>query len=415
LGFLAEGAIELLIDHQCPQCGAPAVLEESDRLYICPFCKVKSYLLARDVIRYLLPDRAPTGQALTYVPYWRFKGMIFTCGNDGIRHRFTDVSQSAVAKPAFPPSLGLRSQALRLKFVTPSAQGHFVHPELRRREALDLFTRREEALMAPPVYLRSQIGESLSLIYTPVYQTDRIYDAVLNRPLPQRNAAPEFDQLAGGPARAHLNFIPAICPACGWDLEGQRDALVLICRNCDRVWQATGRGLEEIRIAHVPATDARQVYLPFWRIKATVQGAQLASFADLARLANLPLVLKPEWESRAFRFWSLAFKVRPATLLNLARNLTLAQPRVKLIEKLPHSDLFSVTLPSVEAAESLMVVLAAFAKPARLFYPRLANIRIVAEGALLVYIPFEVGHHEYLQPELKLALNKNQLALAGNL
>ncbi len=411
-----EASIELLIDHQCPQCGAPAVLEESDRLYQCPFCKVKSYLLARHVMHYLLPDRAPKGQALTYVPYWRFKGMIFTCGTDGIRHRFVDVSQNAVGDTRFPESLGLRSQALRLKFVTPSTPGHFLEPAaLGRKAALDLFTRRETALIKPPVYLQSHIGESLSLIHAPVYQTDRIYDAVLNRPLPQTSDEPPLTGLPGGPARAHLNFIAAICPACGWDLEGRRDTLVLICRNCDRVWQASGKGLEEIRISHVPAADADEVYLPFWRIKAKVEGVSLSSYADLARLANLPAVPGPDWQSRPFRFWSPAFKVRPATLLNLARNLTLTQPQARLIEKLPPSELFPVTLPVTEAAESLRVVLASFAKPARSFHPRLADIRIVPEGALLVFIPFVVGHHEYLQPRLNLTLNKNQLALASNL
>jgi hypothetical protein len=372
-------------------------------------------LLAREEMRYLLPDRAPAGRELIYVPYWRFKGMLFTCGQEGIRHRFTDVSRIAVDTPALPVSLGLRSQALRLKFVTPSCPGYLLKPALGRGAVLDLFARREAARKTGPVYFQARIGESLSLIYAPVYQTEGLHDAVLDRPVPQSRGAPLLTQLPGGRATAHLTFISAICPACGWDLEGQRDALVLICRNCDRVWRATGRGLEEIRIACLPATGPHQVYLPFWRIRASVHGAALSSYADLARLANLPVAIKPEWESRSFRFWSLAFKVRPATFVNLARSLTLAQPSVEPVERLPRSDLFSVTLPASEAAQSLVVILAAFAKPARRVLPRLGDIRIQAEKASLVYIPFDVGHHEYLQPELKLTVNKNQLALAGNL
>jgi ribosomal protein L37AE/L43A len=179
-----ESPIELRIDHQCPQCGAPAVLEESDRLYRCAFCRVLSYLLPRGAARYVLPHQVPAGADLTYVPYWRFKGTIFTCGADGIRHRFTDESHRAVDDPAFPPSLGLRSQALRLKFVTPATAGCFLEPSGGRQQALDFFTRRQASRQPPPIYLQTQVGESLSLIYTPIYRHGQdLYDGVLNRPL----------------------------------------------------------------------------------------------------------------------------------------------------------------------------------------------------------------------------------------
>ncbi|MCK7515939.1 MAG: hypothetical protein MZV70_76205 [Desulfobacterales bacterium] len=62
------------IEHQCPQCGAPANLEETDRLFACPFCRVKSFLLTRDYFRYVLPAKNPAGKELVYFPYWRFKG-----------------------------------------------------------------------------------------------------------------------------------------------------------------------------------------------------------------------------------------------------------------------------------------------------------------------------------------------------
>ena len=367
------------------------------------------------MLRYRLPDRAPRGQVLTYVPYWRFKGLIFTCGDGGIDHRFSDVSQLALDAKAFPASLGLRSQALRLRLVTPATPGRFLLATMGKRQALDLFTARETAKCPGPVHLQAHIGESLSLIYAPVYQDEHLHDAVLDRPLPGEPENVVLADLPGGPAEGRFQFVPAICPTCGWDLEGHRDSLVLLCRNCDRVWQAAGHGLVEIRIAHVPATDAGQVYLPFWRIKARVDGVMLSSYADLVRLANLSRVIQADWELRPFRFWSLAFKVRPSTLLNLARNLTLSQPRVTLVEQLPRSELFPVTLPVTEAIESLKVVLATFAKPARQIYPQLPSIQIVPQAALLVFIPFTVGPHEYLQPALKLTVNKNQLALAGNL
>ncbi len=54
----------LRIDYQCPQCGAPAELAETDRLFTCVFCRVKSYLLESGYFRYRLPHKAPAGQEL---------------------------------------------------------------------------------------------------------------------------------------------------------------------------------------------------------------------------------------------------------------------------------------------------------------------------------------------------------------
>ena len=365
--------------------------------------------------RYLLPNRTPATQPLTYVPYWRFKGMVFTCRPSGIGHRFLDLSRCALDAGKFPASLGLRPQAMHLKPVTPGLAGRFLTPTLAQRRMLD----RLDSITSPAdeneVFLESQIGESLSLIYMPVYQKRRLYDAVLDRPLSGSGQDLDLDALDGGPAQGSLRFVPAICPQCGWNLEGRRDSLTLVCRNCDRVWQARRRGLEQIRIAHVPDSGNGSIYLPFWRIKADVEGLALASRADMVRLANLPQVPRPEWQNEPFRFWFPAFKVRPATLLRLASGLTLRQPRTALVDRLPSRDLFAVNLPLSEAVEGLKMLLAAFAKPPRQIYPRLARLRITPQAMLLVYIPFSTSVHEYLQPDLKLAINRNQLLLAGNL
>ena len=55
-----------IIEHQCPQCGAPAELEETDRLFQCGYCRVKSYLTIPDYFRYTLPHHAPAGKELIY-------------------------------------------------------------------------------------------------------------------------------------------------------------------------------------------------------------------------------------------------------------------------------------------------------------------------------------------------------------
>jgi ribosomal protein L37AE/L43A len=408
--------INLLIEHQCPQCGAPALLEETDRLFSCDFCRVKSYLLEPGFFRYLLPDKAPPGQSLIYMPYWRFKGTQFSCVTAGIQHRFIDVSHPANTTQIFPMSLGLRSQALKLRFATPETKGHFLKPDLPLKSVMDIFDQRFRSRLPEPVFLQSHIGESISLIYSPFYMKERLYDAIINKPL--ANKLPDdFDlsKLTDESSGRHIKFIPTLCPDCGWDMHGERDSLVLMCKNCNSMWKAGKQDLQKIKFAYLAGQNEKTTYLPFWRIKTKISGIDLNSFADMARVANLPKAIQDEWEKIPFRFWGLAFKVRPQTFVNLSRNITLGQPRGELVEKLPEGSIHPVTLPISEAVESLSVTLASFIKPARKRYPELPTIKIRPKAYALIYIPFREGHHEYVQPELNLTINKNQLALAGNL
>ena len=76
----------------------------------------------------MLPNAAPKNKNLVFFPYWRFKGMLFSCVESGIKHRFIDASHQAVESGYFPISVGLRSQALKLNFVVPESRGYFLKP-----------------------------------------------------------------------------------------------------------------------------------------------------------------------------------------------------------------------------------------------------------------------------------------------
>jgi len=170
------------IENQCPQCGAPANLEETDRLFACPFCRVTSLLLTHDYFRYVLPARNPAGKDLVYVPYWRFKGMLLFSLPAGVEYKFIDVSHCATDAPAIPVTLGLRSQALKLKFVSRDMPGRFVRPARSFEETLAAFNRRFGQALPQPILHCAHLGESMSLMYSPFYTTDKLYDAVLDRP-----------------------------------------------------------------------------------------------------------------------------------------------------------------------------------------------------------------------------------------
>ena len=368
----------------------------------------------------MLPGAAPQDRELFYFPYWRFKGMLFSCVCDGVRQKFIDVSHQATMSRDFPVSLGFRSQALKLRFLTPETEGRLLPVRLPLEHVMQTFKQSFNLPLPKPVFHQAHVGELLSLIYSPFYAAaGRLFDAVLNEPLgeclPQ-----DIDQTlsTAGPSDWQLSFLSTLCPACGWDLDGAPDTLVLTCRNCDSAWKPGKNRLERLNFGHLPlAVDSCEsvLYLPFWRIRAAIDGIQLDSYADLVRTANLPIVPRAAWRDIPFHFWSPAFKIRPQTYLPLATKMTLAQPQDLPATGLPGGELHPVTLPVADAVDSLKVTLAAFVKPRKALYPQLSTITVAPQSYLLVYVPFLRGHHDLTQPSLKISMQTNQLALAGSL
>jgi DNA-directed RNA polymerase subunit RPC12/RpoP len=407
---------DLQIQHQCPQCGAPASLLESDRLFSCAYCRVKSYLLARRYFQYRLPHKAPSGRELIYFPYWRFKGMLFSCLPESTHNRFIDTSHQACFSPQFPVSLGLRSQALTLNFVTAETPGHFITPQTSLQDVMAIFNRRFTRELSQPLLHQAHIGETVSMIYAPYYLGRGLVDAVLDQPLRKQDTDPfHLEDFPGGAPSTHFQFLPTLCPHCGWDLDGTRDAQVLNCHHCHSVWQPGPKGFSSVPCAHSPTAVHAPTYLPFWRITADISGVDLDSYADLVRLANLPKAVQKAWETTPFRFWVPAFKVRPRVFLRLMQVLSTALPPEHLERNVPEHPCLTANLPVTEAMETLRVALAGFIKPLERIAELLPRTKIDPRKALLVYLPFEERTHELVHTPLNLAVNKNQISLSWNL
>jgi hypothetical protein len=408
---------DYVIELRCPQCGAPADLEESDRFFHCAFCRVGSYLTAPGTMRYTLAHQAPAGKQIYYFPYWRFKGMLFSCLAQRTDQRFVDTSQQAIGSLHFPISLGFRSQTRKLQFAASQPQGVFLKPDLAANDFIQLVQERFSANLPKPVLRQACIGESLSLLYAPFYRSDgKIFDAVLNEPLPEISQEALMKMLARQQKpNWPITFLPALCPRCGWDLAGSSDSLALTCTNCQSCWWEKKGRLQELACARVDGSGSNDIYLPFWRIQADVSHVQLRSYADLIRLANLPRVIQPAWEHRRFYFWSPAFKIRPHNLLTLAGNITLQQPADKLTEGQPAAPLQPINMPLREAVESLTLTLSGFVRPRERMVQLIEDIVITERRFLLVYIPFRQGHHEFVNDSLNLAINKNLLVHSKNL
>jgi hypothetical protein len=157
------------------------------------------------------------------------------------------------------------------------------------------------------------------------------------------------------------------------------------------------------------------IHLPFWRIRTTISGIVLNTYADLIKVANLPKVEQPDYQNRPFYFWSPAFKIRPQTFLPFATKMTLSPPPQELLPALPKNDCYTVNLPISEAVETLKINLANFIKPRKSFLVKLPEIEVEAKDYLLVYIPFREKYQELTQPGCNFTITKTHLRLAKNL
>ncbi len=330
---------------------------------------------------------------------------------DGIQGRITDTSSQALDLPFLPASLGLRTQALKLQFVTAQDPGQFLIPKLGLSDVARQWTQADRAAGFHQVF----IGETSGQIWAPYSAADKLIDAIVNQPV-----SATAEQIAGlmhadnGACQWRIRFLPTLCPGCGWDMQGATTARILICPNCQRGWQASRGHWREVTFAVAAGGQRPRIYLPFWRIQAHISGVALDSRADLARLANLPVRVDPAWEKQQVRFWIPAFKIRPRLFLGLCHRLTVAQLRVAprpAMKSLP-SAMAPATLPVSEASQAVKLCVAALLKPRWRWFPKLDTIQATANRYLLIYLPFEQNHHELIEPNINMCIPRKALELA---
>ena len=167
------------VEQECPQCGAPIELDETDHLMLCPYCNVKSFLYAPDYFRFVLPHKAPD-EEIIYAPFLRFKGNVYFCTDQMVGHRIVDITRVGVNIKGLPVTLGLRPQAMKMKFVKPDTAGSFLRFALKATDILAKAGKFSSGSSSDPILHRAFIGETLSLIYLPLYvNANTLFDAVL--------------------------------------------------------------------------------------------------------------------------------------------------------------------------------------------------------------------------------------------
>ena len=408
------------IEYQCPQCGALITLGETDRVFSCSYCRTRLYLIPKDFFRYFLPPPDLFSKDFIFIPYWRLKGMAFFCKANELGHRIIDVSSLALRHTLLPHSLGVRPQTLKLRFISPEMKAMFFNPHIPLETIIQNIGMQLHSLNGSlskgPFAYQAFIGETVSLIYSPIFiHQDIAHDGILGKPLASipRDFADgllSFDQQMDW----QIKFVSILCPNCGWDLLGERDSVALFCRNCNSAWKASQGGFEELNFGIIPSEEDDLLYLPFWRMNVHIEELKTRSYADLMKLANAPKVTKEE-EGADLYFWTPAFKVPPQPFLRLTLGMTISQPREEFERSLPRSSLYPVTLPVSEAAESIKITIANFAIDKKKIIPKLNEMNIHLNESLLVYLPFTSSGIDFINPHTHLCIHKNYLKLGRNL
>jgi hypothetical protein len=398
-------------------------MQAADRLLTCGYCKVRLYVIGSDPPKFCLPVKpAPVGE-IVMVPYWRVRARRYRLIPSGVRASAADCTALACEAPRIASSLGVRAQAVPLRFASPVSEGRFL-PVTRAAdsvfERLARLSRVEQAITgtgaggdeddgaAAP--FEATLATATSLVYTPVRVARSVFDAVLNRRIAGIDGDAWRQAVGGADDRpAPVRFVPTLCPECGWQLEGGADSLVMSCVNCGRGWKAGDGRLVPAPFDALPAVGwTPDAHLPFWRAEASIA----TTWADLVRLANLPRVMQPAWDREPLGFWFPAFDANPEQFLRLAQEMTCARPERPqpgtpgagaATPVLPRN-CRAVTLPERSLDEALVVLLTTLARTRRGIHDLLREADLRVRSSRLVYVPVRLQGREYLNPDLALTV-----------
>lgn len=448
------------LEHQCPQCGAPVELEESDRVFDCPYCRTRLYIHFPELGSYYFPPRFDPGNESFFVPFWRFKGARHVVKGARVQSSLMDLTRTAVPScPDFGYTIGFRTHTITMRFVDPRMLGRFMPIELGRKQLIESLagspapsvprgasgtTRHSRQTMVwggisrgrnPRPGRRARemefderwyrpsgrtgrpifVGEIVSLIYSPFYlDGGRLYDGITGQQVTMVEKPRELhDRLVDEPV-VGTEFLPMICPECGWDLEGESDDLVLACANCRTMWCTDRQGLTRVECLCAVSSEDRppDLFLPFWRIATAGRGASAGARAGFAAPAEMPRGIGAD-DGHSSPFWAPAFKVQPSRYIQYARFATLGGGDLPLAREWVEGRRYAVTLPAAEAIETAPVVLGT----SRTDHPAAVMLdRATSPGpAELVFVPFYRTGHEYHQPVWGFTVHKNLLKWGRNM
>jgi hypothetical protein len=335
-----------------------------------------------------------------------------------VRERVLDATFPATAAGCLPQTLGLRPQALKLRFATAKTAAFFLATDRPLGAALagtaDLSRLADVAIEGTAPLHREFVVETASLVYAPlVVRGTRIVDALLMREIPGCDG--EAEALLAQVERTRrweLQFIAALCPECGHDLDGSPRSVVLFCRSCRAGWQGASGGLRRVpcdALAGAPGS----VLLPFWRLRVSLSAFSLHTGGDLTRFANVSAGVRKGAAADPLWFWVPAFPLAPGPFLRVARQLTLAQLPLDAgtSEGVEWPAVQSATIEAAKAFGAVKVLLAQLGQPRKEVFPMIPSVAAALLEARLALLPFTASAGDWIQRDTGAAIARSTLRL----
>ncbi len=406
------------VKYSCPQCGAPVTLSELDKLLQCSFCRVRLYVSTSPHPIFVIdPAKKLTGKPLLYIPYWRFRGIIFRVKKQAIFHKIADLTVRAVNNIKVPISLGIRPQSVDLHVYTPDQTMPFVRPEIGFQEfQRNLFNPSLHETHSPDLETKVFVGETISLIFSPFFlENDTLWDALARRPVSQVQKPDIEEKLP--PFKAPENWIrfrATICPHCGGDMNGASDSIVGICTNCKSCWELGHSSFHKLPTYLVKVKPERtKLWIPFWVLEFSSVNPNINTIGELFNLIGLPkyLIQNPNMPATCC---IPAFRIAPKYFLRLGQIVTRTYPKIHLQEledNLPGShDYYPPTLPAIEAFQSIPVLLAFLCNKKDTPLDYFCKIQFVFRRKGLIFFPMEEIGSEWVQPYYSFGIPKNLIS-----
>ncbi|MFC1522779.1 GYF domain-containing protein [Elusimicrobiota bacterium] len=445
-----------LVSLDCPKCGATIEIPEDSNTFNCDYCD--SHLLIageHNILRFYIEPRVtheqavtiaktkPTMQAepsLVFVPYWRYKAMIFLweIGTSGVgqARKFNSRSLDASIR-ALEVSVGYGQLGTRLKLTTQypfdrkkmESLGEVRDVTLTKEKAVKIladhraFYGMRDHSLTHKIEHGNVVGGKLSLVYFPFWSCGNFsIDALNGDIIPTAKllkTSSSTSKISMSSQSSAPKCVPLRCPRCGNDLDVQVFQKIYFCEHCQLGWQSERAKLAKVSFkiaAPEKPVPKDMLHIPLWKIRVEMETpkgkitnqAQFRGFVpgvSYTQASNDPdkpfYIYVPAWGNRLC-----------PQVSKLAKLFTKKQPEFKLSEDKFKEVTRSIFGP-VEAQEMAFSVLLGTVILKKTLIHTIEHSELIFKETELILVPSFRKHREIHDACIGLAVHQNEMKEAA--